>query len=197
MRNLESEILTLRASGHSFRQIESILECSKSLISYYLSEDQRVKSNYRSKMYKRKNAVATKLKRFRAAQSKLLGKIKSRKAKDARKAMVSKRYDFLKFGEEMENDRFDIDQAISAIGDSPKCYLTGEAIDLSDSSQYSFDHKVPRSKGGDNSLSNLGICLWQANRSKSDMTIDEYISLCKKVLEYNGYDVSKRDKAVD
>lgn len=195
MRNLKSEILSLRASGHSYRQIESILGCSKSLVSYYLSEDQRIKSNHRSKIYKRKNAVATKLKRFQAAQCNLLGKLKSKKTENIRKTIVSKRYDFLKFGGEMENDRFDIDQAIYAIGDSPKCYLTGEPIDLSNSSQYSFDHKVPRSRGGDNSLSNLGICLWEANRSKNDMTIDEYISLCKKVLEHNGYDVSKRNKS--
>ena len=40
-------------------------------------------------------------------------------------------------------------------------------------------------------LSNLGITIPSVNYAKNDLTIDEFISLCKSVLEYNGYTVNK------
>lgn len=54
-------------------------------------------------------------------------------------------------------------------GTNVKCYLTGTPIDLT-KDDYCFDHIVPVSKGG---------------------TIEEYLSLCKQVLEHHGYTVSK------
>ncbi len=56
---------------------------------------------------------------------------------------------------------------------------------------YDLDHIIPVSKGGTNELSNLGVAIPMANRSKSDLTVDEYLELCKKVLEYHGYTVIK------
>lgn len=47
------------------------------------------------------------------------------------------------------------------------------------------------SKGGTNDLSNLGITIPIANYSKSDLTVEEYLELCKKVLEHYGYTVNK------
>lgn len=38
----------------------------------------------------------------------------------------------------------------------------------------------------------MGLTCVQANSSKSDMTVDEYLALCKEVLEYNGYTVTKK-----
>ena len=71
-----------------------------------------------------------------------------------------------------------------------KCYLTGTPIDLT-KDDYCFDHIVPVSKGGTNELSNLGVTIPSANYSKHDLTIEEYLSLCKQVLEHHGYTVSK------
>lgn len=73
-----------------------------------------------------------------------------------------------------------------------KCYLTGRNIDLT-KDDYQLDHKIPVSQGGSNSIDNLGIACPQANLSKSDMTVDEYLSLCKEVLENFGYTVTKEE----
>ena len=51
---------------------------------------------------------------------------------------------------------------------------------------------VPRCKGGDNSIDNLGICIKEANSAKSDMMLGDFISLCKDILQHHGYDVKKR-----
>ena len=66
--------------------------------------------------------------------------------------------------------------------DHPVCYLTGRKIDLSKPSKYSLDHIIPVSKGGGSSLSNCGLALKNANMAKSDMTLTEFISLCRDIV---------------
>lgn len=39
-----------------------------------------------------------------------------------------------------------------------------------------------REKGGTNELSNLGVTIPSANYSKHDLTIEEYLSLCKNTM---------------
>lgn len=75
-------------------------------------------------------------------------------------------------------------------GTKVNCYLTGTPIDI-EKDDYCLDHIIPVSKGGTNDLSNLGITIPSVNYAKSDLTVDEFISLCKSVLEYNGYTVNK------
>ncbi len=83
------------------------------------------------------------------------------------------------------------DQIISMFNQNPVCYLTGDQIDINKPRTYNFDHIIPRSKGGQNTLDNLGICTKVVNMAKNDMSPDEFFNLCKKVLEYNGYEVKK------
>ena len=80
---------------------------------------------------------------------------------------------------------------INKFGTKTKCYLTGTPIDL-EKDDYCFDHIIPVSKGGSNDLSNLGITTPAANYSKSDLTVEEYLNLCKLVLEHHGYTVNKQ-----
>jgi len=72
-----------------------------------------------------------------------------------------------------------------------KCYLTGRTFDLDNASSFHFDHIVPKSKGGTNELENLGVCVPEANVAKGDLSVKEFIQLCKDVLEHNGYTVKK------
>ena len=72
-----------------------------------------------------------------------------------------------------------------------KCYLSGRDIDLDNASSFHFDHIVPKSKGGTHDLDNLGLCVPEANVAKGELSVDEFIALCKDVLEHNGYQVIK------
>lgn len=60
-----------------------------------------------------------------------------------------------------------------------KCAYTGETLILGDNA--SVDHKVPRSRGGTNTLENVQWVIWRVNRSKTDMTHDEFLSMCKSI----------------
>ncbi len=87
-----------------------------------------------------------------------------------------------------------VNQLLEKVQKCIYCYLTGDKIDITDSSSYSFDHIIPRSRGGDNSIDNLGICTSLANQSKTAFTLEEYIEHCKKVLINFGYKITKEDE---
>lgn len=67
-------------------------------------------------------------------------------------------------------------------------------INIEETRSYHFDHIVPRSRGGNNSLENLGIATKEANNAKNDMTEEEFIDLCKRVLQNNGYSIEQKDE---
>lgn len=71
------------------------------------------------------------------------------------------------------------------------CYLTGTPIEPSETDKYALDHIVPRSRGGKSNLENMGLLRRDVNEAKSSKTIDEFLQLCKEVLEYNGYEVRR------
>lgn len=75
-------------------------------------------------------------------------------------------------------------------GYNAKCYLTGDSIDMK-KDLYCLDHIIPVSKGGNNELENMGITTPEANASKLDLKLEEYLELCKKVLINFGYKVEK------
>ena len=80
---------------------------------------------------------------------------------------------------------------LEKFGEDTICYLSGEKINLFENN-YNFDHIIPVSKNDNNSIDNLGILDETVNRMKSDMTPEEFISMCKKILEFNGYMIEKK-----
>ena len=78
-------------------------------------------------------------------------------------------------------ENFTLKQLKEKIGNNPKCYLTGEPIDLLQPSTYSLDHIIPLSRGGKSSLDNCGLIKLDINQAKWNMTPDEFFSLCKRV----------------
>lgn len=52
---MKEKILTLRASGKSYNEIQSILNCSKGLIAYYCGDKQREKTVHRTNLLRKKH----------------------------------------------------------------------------------------------------------------------------------------------
>lgn len=166
---MKEKILALRAEGKNYNEIKEILGCSKSTISYHCGEGQKEKNNARNRKYKGLKPLEIKFINFNL------------------RSLKSKTRDFQrnrKSNEKLESN-FDFKKLADKIKDNPVCYLTGRKIDLTKSSTYHFDHIIPVSKGGDGRLSNLGLASREANVAKNDMSLEEFIELCKDVLIYN------------
>jgi len=102
------------------------------------------------------------------------------KQKQKTDTLYFKRKRFLSVGEKIP---FTLKELKNKIGNSPKCYITGEIIDLSNPDEYSLDHIIPVSKGGKSSLDNLGIIKSDINQAKYNLTPEEFKLLCKRVLK--------------
>jgi len=163
---MKDQILHLRSEGKSYKEIQSILGCSKSTISYYLGENQSDKIKKRNQINCKENPLIRKLDTFKNKHNR-------------------------KKGKKVNNDNFGWKEIIEKYGWETNCYLTGEKINLKISETYSLDHIIPQSRGGISSLDNLGITTKQANQAKSDMYVNEFLDLCKMILENHGYSIFK------
>lgn len=172
MENMKDRILALRGDGYSYNKIVEELGCSKGTVAYHCGDGQKQK--YRDRQRKcrlqTRQSIRSKIDRF------LRGKVREFKLAEDRKST---------------NGKAGYDTFYKKIIENPVCYLTGRDIDLSMPRTYNLDHIVPLSKGGIGTLDNMGLTSRNANMSKFDMTLEEYIALCKEVLENFGYTVSK------
>ena len=193
---MKEKILELHKQGKNYNEIVAILECSKSLVCYYCGTNQKEKNNTRRRKYRKRNhPFKAKIEHFSYRKRKIRkydGICKS----NLKKQIRDKVYDFKIQGINM-SPTFTMQDIIDKFGENPKCYLTGEDIDIYKPSTYEFDHIIPTSRGGDNSLDNLGIATKKANQSKRNMTPDELIFFCKKVLEYHKYQVKAEVEKVE
>lgn len=196
-KNLEEKIKKLRKEGKTYSEIQTELGCSKGTISFHLGEGQKEKNINRQKKYRKENIniiLGFKINNFKQKYKRETEKINKTKKQVLEIIRIkTAKYKFrnkdLKMNNETED--FTVEQVINLIGENPKCYLTGKTIDLTDPKSYHFDHKIPSSRGGKNTLDNLGICTKEANLSKSNLSIDEYIQVCKDVLNNFGYNITK------
>lgn len=151
-----------------YGKISQQVGCSKNTIRYHL--DPKEKEAVRKRMIKWRNSahpLYRKILGFCCDYSKNYRKILNR------------------------NPIFKLEDFLSKIGENPICYLTGKPIDILELKGYSLDHKIPLSKGGTSTIENCGLSTTQANRSKTDMTPEEFFDFCQKVLEHQGYKVTK------
>lgn len=189
---MKEQILELREKGYSYKQIVAELGCSIGTVAYHCGDGQKEKTKQRVSRSRLENPLAKKFYVFRAREfeapretieASLLRGLKE-KIRGFQRRVGSK------LGE--RNNTFTASDVLDLHGESPICYLTGDKIDLNKPSQYSLDHIVPAARGGSNELSNLGFTTKQANMAKSDMTLDEFIELCIKVLVHNEIIEEKR-----
>lgn len=160
---MKEQILELRQQGKTYKEIQQILNCSKSTISYYCNVNQKEKVKQRTTKYRKTSLKAIlnrKISEFCCLPKCTRGKNKLR-----------------------EKPTFNYQDVINKFGKTPTCYLTGEKIDLYDKSSYHLDHIIPRSRGGKNTLDNLGLATKIANETKNDRTLEELKNLCEVILK--------------
>lgn len=193
---MRDKILSLRQQGKTYNEIASLLSCAKSTVAYHCSPSIRAGGLERNRRFRNKSHpylhklyYFTNLKRHykvKLPTKYTLNKIWKDKILDFFRDRTTKMY---------KKTTFTVQDVINKFTEQPLCYLSGQSIDIHKPSTYQFDHIIPASRGGNNSLDNLGICTRRINIAKGNMTPDEFIFMCKSVLEHNGYTISKTETA--
>lgn len=185
MTELGNKITELKKEGYSYNKIMKELNCSKSTISYYLGNNQKEKTLNRNKKTSLKPEFALQKKLYAFRYRDNLGKRVLGKVRDFQRRNGSKLFS-------TQEINFSFNDFLDKIGNEPKCYLSGESINLCETKSYSIDHIIPSSKGGENNIDNAGLISSSINKMKSDITVEEFIQKCVQILEYNGYYITKK-----
>lgn len=180
---MKEEILKLREEGKTYNEIVEIVGCAKSTVAYYCGVGQKGKAIARQRR-RRKNNLIQKVERFRERSKSTKNFVESvrkfNKRDNSIDHKVNREIDF----------SFNYVDVLNKYGEETFCYLSGEPINLCED-RYQLDHIVPHSKGGSNGLENLGITTEEANQMKGSLNKEELFSWCKKILEFNSYEVTK------
>ncbi len=196
-KNLGPQIIALREQNKTYDEIATELECSKGTIAYWVGEGQKAKWQNR---YDKTQATASgvlkrKIARFKTETSFEINTELKRETSSARKAtriISDKLGEFAKIKQEnnklsnrnVKDREFNFQDIIDKFGEETVCYLTGDSIKLNEPHTYQLDHIIPRSRGGTNSIDNLGITSTTVNLAKRNMTPEEFVELCRKVVAY-------------
>lgn len=191
---LGKKIVELRSQGKTYKEIIEELNCSKATISYYCSPQSKEKKKiYNNEVYNQDiKKLVSHVSDFLNRKIKEKIRFDNSDYKSSFKVRVSNFINNWERSTHMKSEkRYGYQEVLDHIGGwETTCYLTGRPLNLKED-EYELDHIIPISKGGSCDLDNLGITCKQANQSKSNMTIEEYIQLCKEVLEHFGYKVEK------
>jgi len=177
---MKEQILKLRKEGKTYKEIVEKVGCSKGTVAYHCGKGVKEKSKKRLIKLRKGNSLISKTDSFKnKCKSTLIEK--NRDYQNNRSLRKRGKVKFI----------FGVKDVIEKVGNNPICYLTGRKIDLTKPRSFHFDHIIPVGKGGISTLDNLGIACRDVNVSKSDLMVEDYLKLCKEVLEYNGYIVNK------
>lgn len=181
---MKEQILRLRQEGKTYNEICDELGCSKGTVSYHCGEKQKDKSSARARKRRQDIVIVKKVENFQFDR-----RMMRTKSDDFQRERIKNSRGFYRLGK--RNIQFTWRDVIEKFGWETHCYLTGRPIKLKEPRTYQFDHITPVVQGGDSSLNNLGLACKDANQAKSHMTVEEFVGLCKEVLEHNGYEVKK------
>jgi 5-methylcytosine-specific restriction endonuclease McrA len=185
MTELATKIIELRNQGKTYTEIKKILKCSKATISYYINPQEKINTtNRRRRNRAKQHPYIRKIENF--SRSYYEPKTKQQ-ISTAKRLLQIKTECFSRTGinRQMYNKpTFTVQDVINKFGEHPKCALTGDEIDIYQPRTYEFDHIIPVTRGGTNNIDNLQLCTKKANQAKRNMTDEEFINLCKKIVNY-------------
>ena len=198
----KSEINKMREAGASYKEICEKFSLSKGTVSYYFGEGQKEKTKKRMNVLRTKSGghLIRKWYWFREEYRAYVDKLNNtgrrryfyykflhfiNKQKGGKKIMLKELLNHL-WPEEDNEKRTSF---------WTKCVLSGEDINLDADRNGphvgALDHIIPRSRAGSNNFSNCQPLSARVNQMKHDMTNEEFIEQCKKILIYQGYTVNK------
>lgn len=189
---LGQKIIDLRKQGLSYSKIAEKLNCTKSTVSYHCNQSSRNKVRERSVKNKSlcpwKYKLMDKVSNFRL---RIYDHIPYHMCKDWNKKFRTAVSRFKSRGGHMET--YNYHDALKHLGGTQLiCYLSGIPINIL-KDDYQLDHILPVSKGGTNELSNMAIACPEVNQMKGGLTNEELFYWCQKILEHNGYTVTKNE----
>lgn len=161
-----------------YKAIAKIVGCAPNTVKYYLHPTAKENSRKRVSRYRKINPLCARITHFSEIREK-------------KKNFDKTNNGVTTYRRQKRKSLFTTSELLAKLGEYPICYLTGKSIDLDNLSSYELDHIIPVSKGGDNSLENVGICIPDANVAKGNLLIQEFLELCKKILEHHNYRVEK------
>jgi hypothetical protein len=200
---LKEAIIKLRKEGKTYDEIVGVLGCAKSTVSFHIGDGQKEKHRLRKRKWAAEANGLVRVKLSVFLNRKPYPNVKFKRGSGKLSPHDLFRNKVKQFKSRMKNTKgkhkvnnikvdYNYKEVMKKIGDDPICYLTGKKIDLAKGELYNFDHIKPVSKGGTNDLSNLGLSTSNANAAKSNMSVSQFIILCREVLEHNGFKVSKK-----
>lgn len=189
------DFLLLRGENLTYTEISQRLGCSISTVCYYLADGQAEKQANRQRKLLFSKPLYTQYRNFisEARSKSVLPKEEPVGSHSKRMRHKLKDYQRTREGAYTSKD-ISYEEVLDKVGESPVCYLSGRSIDARNTRELHFDHIVPRSKGGDNSLENLGVACRSANIAKNNLSVEELLVLCQDILVHNGYTVVKSGK---